>query len=420
MFSVHPSSMLRLMGAFSLCALLTACGGGGNNDNANNDSSQNSNTQVTSTDSSTNNGESTPIPPRITNARGALLQETFLKTDSISAISKAILDPAAKAPSVIPLYEVKNYRLTYLTVDGNGDLTEASGLISLPQKAAGVKSPLLSFQHGTIFYDKNAPSNDQTATNPSPILASLGYIVVAADYVGYGASVGKKHPYLQVTPSAAAVTDFLTAAKQWLAEQRIATNGQLFLTGYSEGGYVTMAAHKALQDAGQTITATVAGAGPYDLQRTLEILFSSSNIKKIIADAVGLRPANAQTAIAAKYPGTLDEVIVDLVMKALIPGDSDVKFDKKFLLDYMADDYETMAKNSVYNWKALIPIRLTHGRDDETVPFENSTRTLDAMRTLGTDIQLDECIVNPSTHSNCIKPYTEYLNTYFSTLAQDL
>jgi pimeloyl-ACP methyl ester carboxylesterase len=298
-------------------------------------------------------------------------------------------------------------------------------MVSVPQKPTGFRSPIISYQHGTTFYDKETPSNDFVATTPPSIIASMGYIVVTADYMGYGASLGKKHPYLQSDPSALAVADFLTAAKQWLAEQRINTNGQLFLTGYSEGGYVTLAAQRALQATSTPITATVAGAGPYDLRKTLDILFSSSNVAAAISDSIsnslGLKSQDTSATVSAKYPGKLDEAIVDLVMGILIPKGADITFDKKFLMDYMADDYATMSYNSVYDWQATSPVRLTQGRDDETVPFENSTLALDAMRAHGTkDIELVECMAVPSNHENCIKPYIQTMTNFFSAFAQDL
>lgn len=406
--------------ALLLAVLLTACGGG-SNDNmlpaGNQDGIQNITTAA-----------ALPlIPPRIINARGALLENgEHLRLNSVEEITAAVDDPLAKSPPVIPVYPVKNYRLTYLTIDSKGELAEASGLVAVPQKPAGAYSPLLSFQHGTIFYDREAPTNDPTPTSPANIIASQGYIVLAADYVGYGASKGKAHPYLQAEPSAASVVDFITAARQWLTEQRIPVNEQLFLTGYSEGGYVTLAAQQALEAAGVPITATVAGAGPYDLKYTLDELLDTSDVLGAIGSVIGnwwqsLRPEADSPQLAAKYPGKLDEAKVNALLYFLIPKDSDVEFDKTFLMDWMGDDDEAMRRNSVHDWKALTPIRLTHGQDDETVPFGNSIRALAAMRNQGTsDIELEECIVSPSDHTNCIRPYGTVLINYFSTMVRDL
>jgi hypothetical protein len=48
-------------------------------------------------------------------------------------------------------------------------------------------------------------------------------------------------------------------------------NGKLFVTGYSEGGYVAMATQRALEAAGKTVTAAAPMSGPY----ALEALFDS-------------------------------------------------------------------------------------------------------------------------------------------------
>lgn len=367
--------------------------------------------------STTSENPTTSVAP----SQGILLHSTLLNHTSLDELHQAVQTPQSKVVNIFPLYSVNSYRLTYLTIDGDGTLTEASGLISIPQKTANTSSPLLSFQHGTIFYNKDAPSNDLSASNPARLLASLGYVVISADYVGYGASQGKKHPYLRATPSAAAVTDFLSAARQWLATQSITINNQLFLTGYSEGGYVTLAAQRALETAGIHVTSSIAGAGPYHLQKTLDKVLSSSAISDALKQKLGFRPtANNVQREAAKYPGKWDELVVDTIMDVLIPDDSDIRFDKTFLMDYMADDYTTMEANSVYNWQARAPIRLTHGRDDSTVPFDNASITLDTMRQRQVDVALEECFATPADHDQCIRPYTTFVTNYLNGIAQNL
>lgn len=405
-----PLSFYRSILLTSSVLLLTACGGGDT-------TTATSANDLNSSSNASSAAVLPAIPTRIVNQRGALLEGQLVKTNTVPDSTAAISDPAAKAPAVIPVYDVKQYRVTYQTVDGGGKLTTASGVIAIPQKPAGAKSPLLSFQHGTVFHDIEAPSNDTVATSPINIIASLGFVVVAADYVGYGASRGQDHPYLQKDPSAAAVTDFLTAAKQWLAEQRLPLNEQLFLTGYSEGGYVTLAAQQALEAAGVPITASVAGAGPYDLQYTLDELLNTKALLAAAGGALGL----SRPAPAAKYPGKIDEATVDLMMYILIPKESDIKFSKTFLMDWMANDYATMKYNSLYDWQAKTPTRLTHGRDDVTVPFGNATRAWEGMKAkLTPDLELAECVAAPSDHTNCIKPYAQTMLQYFGGFVEDL
>ncbi|MBK7509310.1 MAG: prolyl oligopeptidase family serine peptidase [Comamonadaceae bacterium] len=166
-------------------------------------------------------------------------------------------------PSALPVYAVTSYRLTYVTQDGYGNDIVASGLVSVPVKEPGSPSPVLSYQHATIFKDAQAPSNNVVPAEPTVILASLGFIVQAADYVGFGASKAGQHPYLLSAPTAAAVTDLLTAARTWRHNASVIDNGQLFLVGYSEGGYATMAAHRALPGHQQLALAAVGQFDPW-------------------------------------------------------------------------------------------------------------------------------------------------------------
>jgi hypothetical protein len=62
--------------------------------------------------------------------------------------------------------------------------------------------------------------------------------------------------------------DALSAARTALASGLAGASdgGQLFLTGYSQGGYVAMATHRAMQAAGQTVTAEAALSGPFSTE----------------------------------------------------------------------------------------------------------------------------------------------------------
>jgi hypothetical protein len=70
----------------------------------------------------------------------------------------------------------------------------------------------------------------------------------------------------------------LKAAKYYLKKQDISISSRLFLTGYSEGGYVTMAAQKEIETKPVhhlTVTAAAEGAGGYDLNVMLSGIATS-------------------------------------------------------------------------------------------------------------------------------------------------
>ncbi|MFZ1388081.1 MAG: hypothetical protein WBP46_07470 [Thiolinea sp.] len=340
-----------------------------------------------------------------------------LKTFTAQQVSSAVSDLGVAIPDNLFKYQVSLYRLTYQTVDGYGKAVTASGVVAVPNKGVYVSSPLLSFQHGTIFQDKEAPSNDLSAGAPPTILASLGYITIASDYVGYGASKGKAHPYLLKTPSARAVTDFIKRSATWLKQNNISLNKQLFLTGYSEGGYVTMAAHQALQAQainGLNLTAIIPAAGPYHISRTLKSIVSLSSTSQ---DLEALAADNTSQRLSP----VLVDWLTKRVMDALIPDDSDVVFQDKIIRDYLRNGSAGVVKHDVYDWKSKASVTLFHGRDGVTVPFFNASDADTAMTAKGSpSVTLVECTAKPADHEGCISEYGKVLIQTLENYAHNL
>src|ERR1035437_5374708 len=369
------------------------------------------------------NAATVSITARLVNlvGLGEFKQAVLLKTVSTADITAAMDLAGSSALRATPRYGVQAYRLTYVTQDGQANPILASALVTLPQKLLRVLSPLLSYQHGTIKLDAEAPSNLVDTAGAEVILASLGYIVLSADYVGYGASKGAPHPYMLSGPSAAAVIDLMTAAKYWRQTQQLLDNRQLFLAGYSEGGYVTMATHRALQAGTSThrrdIVSVVPGAGPYNVGLTLD------EELKVVAQAYPLLGALLQPGFL-KYLSPVDRNNVrDLLLQQLMGADADVTFMPNFIDNYMADDRAAIQTLSdVYDWRPEAPVNLFHGRDDLTVSYLNATSTLQAMQARGAGnlVSLTDCTAQPAGHSECVLPYWQFILDTFATVAKDL
>ena len=131
-------------------------------------------------------------------------------------------------------YDVEVVKLSYSTSLEDGRSVQASGIVAIPKDKVGA-SPLLSYQHATLFKDTAVPSNDPLFDKTPILAASAGFVAVAPDYIGYGDSKSLTHPYIQAVPSANSVVDLIRAAKAYLEQRDIALNEQLFLVGYSEG-----------------------------------------------------------------------------------------------------------------------------------------------------------------------------------------
>lgn len=168
----------------------------------------------------------------------------------------------------INLVPVSSYKIIYQTPHPyfpNVQI-EASGLVLLPDSDKTL--PILSLQHGTITDENEVPSNfvaTSVNSNYASAVAGLEYVVVAHDYLGYGASNHLLHPYEHGPTLAQSSYDMLEAAKDFLDNESVAYNDQLFLAGYSEGGYATMALHQYIEENTNTdVTASIVGGGAYN------------------------------------------------------------------------------------------------------------------------------------------------------------
>ena len=380
-----------------LAAALVACGGG-------------------------DDDPATPEQPPENSAPGALLSGSMVNTITPAQITQAFKDPESHIQGgIVPRYSVSSYRLNYVTTDKNGAKVTASGLVSVPVKAAGARSPVLSYQHASTFRNNQAPSIKVEAVEPPLVLASLGYIVVSPDYVGFGASYGVEHPYLTSSPSSRAVIDMLSAAQTWRRQAGVVDNGQLFLAGYSEGGYATMAAHRAIHQQGgelkTQLQAAVPGAGPYDVQETLDEQLD--RVRKLFPPlALLIDPDHLSDASES-----VRNEVRRLLLRQMVPEDGDVRYQTLFMDRFLADDKAGIAaEHSVHlGWAPSVPVYLFHGRGDLTVPYSAAESARDTLRAAGApDVTLTDCTTPDFGHLDCVPEYFRFAVDRMGRLAKDL
>lgn len=176
-------------------------------------------------------------------------------------------------------------KVSYDTKGAADEDTNATAALMLPTgDAAECKGdrPVLLYAHGTTTdkgYDFAQVGN---AKNPAVGEANLiaanfaaqGYIVVAPNYAGYDTSKLDYHPYLVAQQQSTDMVDALDSARSIIERKKRANDanyskiddsGKLFIAGYSQGGYVTMATARALQDKNEPVTAIAPSSGPYAL-----------------------------------------------------------------------------------------------------------------------------------------------------------
>ncbi len=336
-------------------------------------------------------------------------------------------------------YTVTLHKIVYKTENAKGESIDASGIISIPDNKQG-SSPLLAYQHGTIFLDSDAPSNS-ASSNTVPILASArGLISIVPDYIGYGSSNTEVHPYLIHSASSKDSVDSIRAANHFLSNQGITSNNQLYVAGYSEGGYAAMSLHKAIQEeygSEFSVTASIPGAGPLDMSTTsygilavdqilsaalVGFVFKSySDVYSLtdLIDRAFQTPYN--TVVDTAYDGTQSGETIE---SSLIPTTANL-FDTEFRSNYLGNGEtqlkQLMADNTLINWKPNAPVLLYHGEEDATVPYINSQNALGTLTANGaTNVTLTNCPASPSNHGNCGATYASFLLNYLISNASNL
>ena len=336
----------------------------------------------------------------------AVTNGSFVSATSVGSYTKASLQALATLGgygnfATLINYDVDFYKLVYKT-DYKGTLIDASGIVAIP-KNTGTTPSLISAQHGTIFKDTDAPSNFPATFSGFEICAAAGFITAIPDFIGYGVSKDVVHPYYDQHYSGTVVVDMINAMKQFLAKQSIAFNSRLFLVGYSEGGYVTMAAQKEIETHAEhklILTAAAEGAGGYDLQGMLSGITTTTSYNNPSYLALILQSYNTtygwnrpttdfyQAPYAAKMASLLDGSKNGSEINNELTTSPTALFTPAFFAALTSATGEPVLKqaivtNSFAGWYPKSPTRLYHGTADVTVFYQTSVTTFNQFKAAG-------------------------------------
>lgn len=152
---------------------------------------------------------------------------------------------------------LKFYKLKYHTVDFNDQPAIASGLVIVPQRpTATCKYGVAVYGHGTLFGREDAPSlyfdNGKYRSGElffSVVMAAMEHFTLVPDYYGLGAGTGLHHHNMDKTNSVSTI-DMIRAGRKLAAELNMELTERVVISGYSEGGSVTMGTAKRIYEEG--------------------------------------------------------------------------------------------------------------------------------------------------------------------------
>ena len=265
-------------------------------------------------------------------ARGALLQDPPQLLSTVTAPTLLLELNAATNLQLLslsgnPVCDILIYDIRYETVGGANEATTASAALLIPTglgAACTGSRPMVLYAHGTTTDRAFSMANMQNTETLflAALFAAKGYIVVAPNYAGYDTSALPYHPYLIADQQSKDMIDALTAARTALPLASAALtkdSGQLFITGYSQGGYVAMATHRAMQAAGMPVTAAAPMSGPYALAAFVDAVFygevnggataSSTLLLTAYQKAYGNIYADPSDIFESQYAGGIDSLL---------------------------------------------------------------------------------------------------------------
>jgi pimeloyl-ACP methyl ester carboxylesterase len=372
--------------------------------------------------SSCDDNSQSPTPPE----NNKLVEATLLYSTSASQLKFF----AQIAGFDIDLDEIKYdadvYKVVYKTTFQDVEIS-ASGLIVLPKTNADIG--MISFHHGTITDHDDAPSN-LSETDPDALLyaalSSSGFITVIPDYIGFGSSSQILHPYYVEEYSASGVMDLLIAAKELSAEKDIEFNKKLFLAGYSEGGYVTMATHKAIEEQGGIdgfeLIASFPAAGAYDVVGMENYLVSMDTYDDPCYIAYTIRAYQLTFDFPEVLTDFFKQPYADRILNLFDGSKSISEINSQLtttLSDLLQNElYENLnsdpeysylknafVENTLTDWTPVEKMYMYHGESDVTVPYQNSVDTYEKLVANGTSTSSLTFIKLTGDHASAVEPY---------------
>lgn len=288
-------------------------------------------------------------------------------------------------------YGVDIYEIVYMAPWVDGTMIRASGLYFVPKGKSGEQFPMAVYHHGTQLRKSRENFDKSSQQGISFGLAADGYLGVMPDYYGIGEG-DKVHLYQHAWSEAMSTIYMLFAIDELNEQLGVERNEQLFLTGYSQGGHATMAAHKYLQEFNHPkyqVTASAPLSGAYDMSGVqAEVMFQPYS-QPFYLPYLLVSYAEAYDDV---WEGDIYEIFrspYDTIIPPYFDGSRNIgDFNKVLpripaemiredLIDAFKNDpdfpmAQKIASNNLYEWVPEAPMLLCYCEGDEQVYYKNS------------------------------------------------
>jgi hypothetical protein len=377
--------------------------------------------------------------------RGAVIDIQLQAQLSLDSISQLVFDNTGIPGTFLGLrYDAAVYRIIYYTLSTDGSLTRATGLITRPTNY-GCSLALMTYGHGLSLKDDQVPTGPTSGYRLiATTLASDGFLGVAPDYIFIGAEADSGfQAFMDAKTEAAATIDLMRAARQVAADSGWALSGQVFLSGYSQGGHSSMATARELQTnhTGEfTVTAVSSGGGSFDLSGIAGDSLASSTRPTPEPHAMCLvarsyithyqdsiialtgQPLDWISVFRSPYAETLDTMLrrdTPLYDVSRLDSVPNRMLQDSFRLDFQTNPAALMrtllSYNDLYDWVPQMPLRMYHSDADIENPYDNVLFTLAQFQAGGApDVSI--VVTGSQSHPEAAIPHLLQTRTWFMDL----
>lgn len=300
--------------------------------------------------------------------------------------------------TMVKMYRYTNkhyvtFPVAYWSTDPQGDSLLVSGRVYLPKQR--YLNGIMIGCHYTMTSDIEAPSN---MLSMESLFAMKGYAVIMPDYVGYGLSRDKVHPYLHWRSAAKTAVDLLNCMPELLEYYGYSYPIDVVVTGYSQGGAVALGVTRMLEelDSMWIVRKLYAGAGPYDPAGTY--LYSMERNEMGIPAAIPLIVMGLSDAYDLEFE--LEDFFLEpllsnyeewVLSKEYTVGDINYLMGSTVMTELMTEEaldmdspladmlYEVLLWNSNVGYDLRSPAYFLHSIDDEVVPILNTINLQEQM-----------------------------------------
>ena len=317
--------------------------------------------------------------------------------------------------------DVDIYEIMYKAKWIDSSYILCSGIYFAPKNINNA-APIMMYGHGTQIHKHRTISDEDAQQGICLGFATDGYAACYPDYYGIGKGEGD-HLYQHAWSEAMSFIYMLYAIDELNKKINVKTNGQLFLTGYSQGGHSSFAAQKYLEELNDPrfqVTASSPMSGAYDMTGEQQkymfqeyprpfylpyLLVSYQTAYRVLNtdNIYSIFKSPFDTLLPKYYSNNIDKTLDDLdkimpKIPAEVVKDSLVevyKSDTNFLFKIK------LKENNLTDWKPKAPVQLCYCKGDREVNYKNSEVAYNNMTALGvTNIKLNN-LSDKLDHNTC-------------------